>query len=135
MEQGLYTISVISELLDIQPGTLRVWERHDLVAPNRKNGRRLYSENDLKRLRFIQKLIDKGFNLNSIKHYLAFYPCWLYDGCPACSHKTERVGCAKPCWKEEGAFCQTSFDDPALCGMCPYRGHLENPPTATREPD
>ncbi|CEP66385.1 MerR-type HTH domain [Moorella glycerini] len=120
-EQMLYTISVVADLLGIQPGTLRVWERHKLIQPARKNGRRLYSNNDLKRLRFIQKLIDKGFNLNSIKHYLAFYPCWLYEDCPACSRKTERIGCAKPCWKEEGTYCQISFDDPSLCNTCPHR--------------
>ncbi|SMB99718.1 MerR HTH family regulatory protein [Thermanaeromonas toyohensis ToBE] len=120
-EQLLYTISVVAELLGLQPGTLRVWERHKLIRPARKNGRRLYSNNDLKRLRFIQKLIEKGFNLTAIKHYLALYPCWFHEDCPACAHQTERLGCAKPCWKEEGTYCQLSFEDPALCHNCPYK--------------
>ena len=62
----LYTISVIAELMGVHPETLRVWERHGLLKIPRRNAQRLYTDNDLKRLSFIQDLLDKGLNLAGV---------------------------------------------------------------------
>jgi len=50
----VYPIGIVSELLNVHPETIRVWERSSVITPKRRNGRRYYSETDLKRLRFIQ---------------------------------------------------------------------------------
>ncbi len=100
----VFPISVVSEMLDVHPETLRVWEKHGVIKPQRRSGRRFYSETDLKKLRFIQGLIAHGLNLPAISHYLLLYPCWQLDSCPACMHRTRLVVCAKPCWKEEGTY-------------------------------
>lgn len=104
----VFPIGIVSELLGVHPETVRVWEKHGLVAPKRRSGKRFYSETDLKRLRFVQRLIAEGLNLPAICHYLLLYPCWRLDDCPDCMQRSEIAVCAKPCWKEEGTYCQVS---------------------------
>ncbi len=57
--QGLYIISVAARLLEMHPQTLRKYERVGLVSPSRTVGMlRLYSEQDIIRLRLIKHLVD-----------------------------------------------------------------------------
>ncbi len=57
--QGLYIISVAARLLEMHPQTLRKYERVGLVSPSRTLGMlRLYSEQDIARLRLIKHLVD-----------------------------------------------------------------------------
>ena len=61
---GVYIISVAARLTDMHPQTLRKYERVGLLSPTRTGGSlRLYSENDLARLRLIRILTEK-FDLN-----------------------------------------------------------------------
>ena len=61
---GLYIISVAARLTEMHPQTLRKYERVGLLSPSRTRGSlRLYSENDLARLRLIRILTEK-FDLN-----------------------------------------------------------------------
>ncbi len=119
--EPLYTIGVIAELVDVHPETLRVWEHHGLLRPPRRNSRRLYTDDDRKRLSFIRQLLDKGFNLAGVSHHLSFYPCWFRDDCPKCMRRSTGQGCAKPCWREEGVFCQVSLEEQNLCERCDYK--------------
>jgi hypothetical protein len=116
----VYPIGIVSELLDAHPETLRVWERHGLVRPQRRGSKRFYSDNDLKRLQFIQRLQKKGLMLRAISYFLQLYPCWHKDDCPVCMHRSESTSCAKPCWREEGTYCVVSSDED-LCTSCQYR--------------
>ena len=59
----VFPMGIVSELLNVHPETIRVWERYGVVKPQRRSGKRFYSEDDLKRLRFIQKLTGEGLNL------------------------------------------------------------------------
>jgi len=65
----LYIISIVSEMLDLHPQTLRQYERLGLVAPSRTQGNtRLYSEDDLETLKFILTLTkDMGVNLAGVE--------------------------------------------------------------------
>ena len=117
----LFTIGVVADMFSVHPETLRVWERNGLIHPHRRNGQRLFSDHDLKRLAFIQELLGKGLNLAGVAHYLALYPCWLQDDCPKCMRRSTREGCAKPCWKEKDMFCQVSFEEPDMCEKCNYK--------------
>src|SRR5205807_7320146 len=55
----LYIISVASRLLAMHPQTLRKYERAGFVAPSRTKGNlRLYSPEDIQRLRQIKYLVD-----------------------------------------------------------------------------
>ncbi len=64
-----YMISVVANMYDIHPQTLRLYEKHGLVTPSRTDGNtRLYSEKDLRRLEVILNLArDLGVNLAGIE--------------------------------------------------------------------
>jgi MerR family transcriptional regulator/heat shock protein HspR len=64
LESGVYIISVAARLLEVHPQTLRKYEKYGLVSPSRSVGMlRLYSEEDLIRLKIIKTLVD-GFGVN-----------------------------------------------------------------------
>ncbi len=64
-----YVISVAAEMVGIEAHTLRYYERLGLVQPDRPSGnRRLYSEEDIERLRSIKALMnDCGVNLAGVE--------------------------------------------------------------------
>jgi MerR family transcriptional regulator, heat shock protein HspR len=64
-----YTISAVSELYEIHPQTLRLYEREGLLKPSRSIGNtRLYEDSDLERLEIILSLTrDLGVNLAGVE--------------------------------------------------------------------
>jgi MerR family transcriptional regulator, heat shock protein HspR len=66
--EPLYIISVVSRVLQMHPQTLRKYERAGLVRPSRTGGMlRLYSDEDLARLRLIKRLVeDVGLNVAGV---------------------------------------------------------------------
>jgi MerR family transcriptional regulator/heat shock protein HspR len=66
--KGAYMISVVAEMYEIHPQTLRLYEREGLLKPSRSDGNtRMYTEDDLKRLEFILSLArDLGVNIAGI---------------------------------------------------------------------
>jgi MerR family transcriptional regulator/heat shock protein HspR len=68
-DKPLYAISVVAEILNIHPQTLRQYERSELIKPSRTIGNvRLYSEEDIEKLRFIITLTrDMGVNLAGVE--------------------------------------------------------------------
>jgi MerR family transcriptional regulator, heat shock protein HspR len=65
----LYVISVAARLLELHPQTLRKYEREGFVAPSRTTGNlRLYSAEDLERLRQVKYLVEcRGINLSGVQ--------------------------------------------------------------------
>ncbi|MEO5361201.1 MAG: MerR family transcriptional regulator [Nitrospirota bacterium] len=55
----LYVISVVAEMFDLHPQTLRLYEREGFIAPARQNNQRKYSDEDIKQLEFIVDLTRK----------------------------------------------------------------------------
>jgi len=72
-DRPLYMISVAAELAGVHPQTLRIYERKELICPQRSGGNtRLYSEADIERLRFIQHLTqEEGINLAGVTRIIA----------------------------------------------------------------
>ena len=71
-DEGVFAISVAAEMSSMQIQNLRVYERRGLVAPDRTSGgTRLYSEDDVDRLRRIRDLLAAGLNLAGIAAELA----------------------------------------------------------------
>ena len=64
----VYTISVAAELLGVHPRTLRIYEEEGLVAPRRTRTRiRLYSQEDIHRIREVMQLMDQwSLNLSGV---------------------------------------------------------------------
>lgn len=67
-DEPVYAISVAARLCDMHPQTLRLYERIGLVKPSRLDNRnRLYSDEDIERLKKIQRLTqDLGVNLAGV---------------------------------------------------------------------
>ena len=72
---GVYIISVAARILEMHPQTLRKYERAGLVTPSRTVGMlRLYSEEDIARLRLIKHLVgDLGLNLAGVQLVLNLF--------------------------------------------------------------
>jgi MerR family transcriptional regulator/heat shock protein HspR len=73
MDDDLYLISMAARLLHMHPQTLRKYERLGLVRPSRTVGSmRLYSREELERLRLIKHLVDEvGVNLAGVQRLLS----------------------------------------------------------------
>ena len=73
MAPDLYFISVAARMLGMHPQTLRKYERLGLVQPPRTIGSmRLYSREELERLRLIRRLVDGGrINLAGVQRLLS----------------------------------------------------------------
>ena len=69
----LYLISIAARMLGMHPQTLRKYERLGLVCPSRTIGSmRLYSRDELERLKAIKRLVDEaGINLAGIQRLLS----------------------------------------------------------------
>ncbi|MHB8792344.1 MAG: heat shock protein transcriptional repressor HspR [Thermoleophilia bacterium] len=67
--RALFMISVAAELAGMHPQTLRIYEQKGLITPARTpKNTRLYSEEDIDRLRYIQRLTtDLGMNLAGVE--------------------------------------------------------------------
>jgi MerR family transcriptional regulator, heat shock protein HspR len=72
IEHDIYFISMAARLLDMHPQTLRKYERLGLVRPTRTVGSmRVYSEDQLDRLRLIKHLVEEvGVNLAGVQRLL-----------------------------------------------------------------
>ncbi|UCG77968.1 MAG: MerR family transcriptional regulator [Nitrospirota bacterium] len=116
-ELPLYPIGIVAELIGTTDQTLRLYEKHGLIKPARRNKNRYYSENDIKWLRCIRALIhQKKISIEGIKKLLEYAPCWEITECSEerkskCSAFIDKT---KPCWelnrmicnKESGKICE-----------------------------
>jgi MerR family transcriptional regulator, heat shock protein HspR len=71
-DRGVFMISVAAELAHMHPQTLRMYEARGLIEPQRSpKGTRLYSHEDVERLRHIQAMTsDLGLNLAGVERVL-----------------------------------------------------------------
>jgi MerR family transcriptional regulator, heat shock protein HspR len=67
--RGVFMISVAAELAEMHPQTLRMYEQRGLIEPQRSpKGTRLYSQDDVDRLRRIQEMTTElGMNLAGVE--------------------------------------------------------------------
>jgi MerR family transcriptional regulator, heat shock protein HspR len=66
-DHGVYGITVAAQLAGSAPQNLRLYEARGLLQPDRSpGGTRLYSANDLERVREITRLLGDGLNLAGI---------------------------------------------------------------------
>ena len=65
----VFHISIVAQMVDTHPQTLRTYERMGLINPQRTaNGVRIYSEEDIEVVRKIQHLTqDLGVNLAGVE--------------------------------------------------------------------
>lgn len=71
-KRPLYMIGIAAELIGVHPQTLRMYEQKGLLQPRKSiKNTRLYSQEDVERGRYIQKLTQEmGINLAGVKMLL-----------------------------------------------------------------
>lgn len=71
-DRGVFMISVAAELANMHPQTLRMYEARGLIEPKRSpKGTRLYSQEDVDKLRRIQEMTaELGLNLAGVERVL-----------------------------------------------------------------
>lgn len=69
----MYRIGELAKLADVTPDTIRYYEKQQMMAHDvrTEGGFRLYTENDLQRLRFIRYARQLGFTLEAIRELLS----------------------------------------------------------------
>ena len=74
-EEGLRSISQVRELTGLSARTIRYYEEVGLLPGVRRRaaGRRVYGEDEIERLRFIQRLKAMGLSLAQVKELNAVY--------------------------------------------------------------
>src|SRR5438477_5843685 len=72
-DRGVFMISVAAQLANMHPQTLRMYEARGLIEPKRSpKGTRLYSQEDVDRLRRIQEMTaELGLNLAGVERVLS----------------------------------------------------------------
>lgn len=140
----LYTIGVAADLVGTTNQTLRLYEKHGLIKPFRKNKNRFFSENDIRWLLCLRELIHgKKISIEGIKKLLDYAPCWEITTCP----EERRTKClayvdrAKPCWELNKMICSSNLKSgKGKCEDCivflsrekQIRKTLQNPATTSR---
>jgi MerR family transcriptional regulator/heat shock protein HspR len=125
----VYTLGTTSTLTGIPVHSIRQYIDKGLIIPFRKeSSRKLFSQVDILRLKYIHKLLEEGgLNIAGIRALLAVIPCWAIRNC----NVVEREKClafhsdAYPCWEasEKGALCRNTD-----CRECEVYRIVENYP-------
>jgi len=125
----VYTLSVASNLSGIPVHSIRQYIDKGLMIPFKKeSSRNLFSQVDILRLKYIQKLLETdGLNIAGIRTLLALIPCWAIRHCS----NDEREKCKAyfsetiPCWEasEKGTLCRNTN-----CRECEVYRCVENYP-------
>lgn len=72
MSENLHTIGTVSKLTGVNPITLRAWQRrYGLIIPKRTpKGHRLFTDDDITRIKEILFWLDKGVPIGKVSEYL-----------------------------------------------------------------
>ena len=70
-----YTIGEIAELFGLAQSTLRYYESEGLLDPVQRNegGRRIFTQKEIRRIRFILTLRNAGIPVEEIKQYVKLF--------------------------------------------------------------
>ncbi len=71
-EAPIYPIRTVAQLTGVNPRRIRAWEeQYHLIMPARTGGgHRLFSEEDVERIRWIKAMVDRGMSLKGIQRLL-----------------------------------------------------------------
>jgi MerR family transcriptional regulator/heat shock protein HspR len=119
--EPLVSIGALARQVGLSVSAVRKYENDGLVIAHRtESGHRLFSYEDVSRVRQIQHLIqDLGLNTQGIRRMQAMLPCW--DLLP-CSEETRRSCPAyqdttRPCWAIRGLECADKGNECRRCAV------------------
>ena len=114
------SIGTLAERVGLSVSAVRKYENECLIIAHRtSSGHRLFSHEDIDRVRNIQRMIqDLGLNIKGIHRLQALLPCWellpcdpqKHGACPAFQDNS------RPCWMIKTMDCMSS--DGNECRQC-----------------
>ena len=73
LNQKTYTISEFGTKMGLSAPTLRYYENEGLIKPQRhSNGRRYYTQDDVRWLKFLKHLKGTGMSISDLKQYISW---------------------------------------------------------------
>jgi len=114
------SIGTLAEKVGLSVSAVRKYENESLIIAHRTHsGRRLFSREDVDRIRTVQHMIQEvGLNIEGIRRLQALLPCW--ELLPCNSEKREKCPAFKdngrPCWMIKGLDCTPSHGNE--CRQC-----------------
>ena len=112
-----FSIGTVARMLNISVQSLRLYESEGLLAPFKTEGHhRLYSENDIERIRCIKKTInEEKISIAGMRRIHAMIPCWQITNCSV----EERTAC--PAYNRFDGGCWTHKDKRNSCSSMECR--------------
>ncbi len=118
-DDPVISIGTLADKVGLSVSAVRKYESQGLLIPHRgPSGRRLFSQEDVDRVRYIQHLIrGLGLNIEGIRRMQALLPCWSIFPC----EKKTRNGCeaykvnSQPCWTVKGKSCAPQGNECRKC--------------------
>ena len=117
----LISIGVLAQQVGLSVSAVRKYENEGLIIAHRTaSGHRLFSQEDIYRVRNIHHLIqDLGLNIEGIRRMQALLPCWellpcseeTRESCPAYQNS------ARPCWTIKGLDCAPQGNECRACAV------------------
>ena len=122
--EPVISIGTLARKVGLSVSAIRKYEEEGLIISHRTDsGHRLFSYEDIDRLRSIQHLIKEiGFNIEGIRRMQALLPCWNLLPC----EKKVRDNClafkgsTKPCWMIKDAHCTLQGNECRNCIVYRY---------------
>jgi MerR family transcriptional regulator, heat shock protein HspR len=120
-EDPVISIGVLAKRVGLSVSAVRKYENEGLlIAFRTEAGHRLFSHEDIARVRNIHRLIqDVGLNIEAIRRMQALLPCWELRPCDAetrgdCPAYAER---ARPCWTLKSLACTRQGNECRQCDV------------------
>jgi MerR family transcriptional regulator/heat shock protein HspR len=120
-DEPVISIGVLARKVGLSVSAVRKYENEDLVIACRTaSGHRLFSHEDIRRVRNIQHMIqDLGLNTEGIRRMQAILPCWDLLPCSVESRKScpAYEDNARPCWMNKGHNCGSRGNECRRCAV------------------
>ena len=118
-DDPVISIGLLSERVGLSVSAVRKYEKEGLIIAHRTaSGRRLFSHEDIRRIRNVQHLIqDLGLNIEGIRRMQALLPCWDLHPCSAQTRETcpAYQETTRPCWTIKGVDCAPQANQCRRC--------------------
>jgi MerR family transcriptional regulator, heat shock protein HspR len=113
------SIGLLAERVGLSVSSVRKYENEGLIIAHRTaSGHRLFSQEDIGRVRYIHHLIqDVGLNIEAVRRMQALLPCW--NLLPCSPEKAKNCAASKdtsrPCWMIRGLDCAPKGNECRKC--------------------
>jgi MerR family transcriptional regulator/heat shock protein HspR len=121
IDDPLISIGVLARKVGLSVSAIRNYEHEGLIIAHRTpSGHRLFSHEDITRVRTVQRLIQRlGLNIEGIRRMEALLPCW--DLLPCTPEARTRCAAYKdntrPCWMIKGIDCAPQGNECRQCAV------------------